>query len=136
MGVVVSGSRLTGKHTNDISDRMYTLNNSSLPSSIEVAPKELYNKRGIKHHRVVINMGKATQAERQAFIKLWRGRANTDNSERVGARAEKDALARGESAESAKRIGALATIRAERKAIDGFLNKNKKKFKNISVSLK
>ena len=78
--VIQSGGRLLGRQVNDILEGRVVDAQGETPARIVVLPN---NKKSFGREGFIVDMTNASQAERQAFLRLWKGRSNTDNSDAV-----------------------------------------------------
>ena len=81
-----------------------------------------------------INMSRASQEERAAFLRSLRGRSNTDNSQRTYTRVYREALAGGATATEALREARAARAETTRRVVDEVINRNRDRFPNIRTN--
>lgn len=133
--VIQSGGRLLGRQVNDILDGRVVDAQGETPARIVVLPN---NKRSYGREGFIINMTDATQAERQAFLRLWKGRSNTDNSDAVWNSVYNLNKQRGASEVVARNRADVAKARASRDTMRNILNSDAQsanpKFTNIKIT--
>lgn len=133
--VIQSGGRLLGRQVNDILEGRVVDAQGETPARIVVLPN---NKRSFGREGFIINMTDADQNERQAFLRLWKGRSNTDNSDAVWNTVYNMNIQRGASEVVARNRADVAKARASRDTMRNILNNdaasNNPRFPNIKIT--
>lgn len=132
--VIQSGGRLLGRQVNDILEGRVVDAQGETPARIVVLPN---NKRSHGREGFIVDMTGADQSERQAFLRMWRGRANTDNSDAVWRRIYNLNIQRGASDVVARNRADVAKTRHSRDLMRNLLNRDadsaNPKFPNVTI---
>lgn len=131
---IQSGGRLLGRQVADILDGRVRDAQGEIPKRIVVLPN---NKKSFGREGFIVDMTNASEQERAAFLNLWKGRSNTDNSQQVWNRTYAIQISNGASETVARNRADVARARTSRDTMRGILTRDAQqvepKFSNVSI---
>lgn len=131
---IQGGGRLLGRQVADILEGRVRDAQGEIPKRIVVLPN---NKKSFGREGFIVDMTNAPEQEREAFLKIWKGRSNTDNSQAVWNSTYALQIDRGASETVARNRADVARARASRDTMRGILARDAQqtnpKFSDISI---
>ena len=133
--VIQSGGRLLGRQVGDILEGRVSDAQGNTPARIVVLPN---NKKSFGREGFIIDMTGASQAERQAFLRMWKRQSNVDNSDSTWNDIYNLNKQRGASETVARNRADVAKARTSRdtmrKVLERDKNSDNPKFSNVKIT--
>ena len=131
---IQGGGRLLGRQVADILDGRVRDAQGEIPKRIVVLPN---NKKSFGREGFIVDMTNASEQERAAFLRMWRGRSNTDNSDNVWQSTYNLQKSRGASETVARNRADIMRARTSRDTMRNILNADadsaNPRFPNVTI---